>query len=50
MTEDLTETTDVPAHGDDAECCNFHYHIVYSHSYMVPVLYFNAYKTGDMKG
>ena len=30
-----------------AHCvCTYHYHIVYSSSYMVPVLYFNVYKSG----
>ena len=28
--------------------CSFEYHVVYSISYQVPVLYFNAYKTGKI--
>ena len=31
-----------------AEVCTFEYHIVYSNSYSVPVLYFNAYRSGKL--
>jgi len=34
---------------ESADCetvCQLDHHIVYSHSYTVPVLYFNVYKSG----
>lgn len=52
QTEDLTsidEEDGCQLELSSTECLTYEYHVVYSHSYNVPVLYFNVYHQSKVK-